>query len=167
MHDCSLLITIQATSKEPADSNASVITFDSYAPSIQTVLSEAGVPSFIENTPSVREDPSGWRASLKRVSIALSMTSTSSRTTTGKRPSVSDDGWPKTPKAAKLGFDTSSIRSKDSTRSTPLKKSVSVASCLCLPSEPYLSLTPRVDLPFVSRACFSYGRGRDSLHVAS
>ncbi|KAL1732218.1 hypothetical protein EV714DRAFT_282832 [Schizophyllum commune] len=112
-----------ATSKEPADSNASVITFDSYAPSIQTVLSEAAAPSFIENTPSVREDPSGWRASLKRVSTALSMTSTSSRTTTGKRPSVSDDGCPKTPKAAKLGFDTSSIRSKDSRRSIPLMKS--------------------------------------------
>ncbi|KAI5888860.1 uncharacterized protein SCHCODRAFT_02637933 [Schizophyllum commune H4-8] len=112
-----------ATSKEPDQSNASVKTFDSYAPSIDSVLSHAAAPSIIENTPSTPEEPSRWRASLKRMSTALSMTSTSIQTTAGKRCSVSDDQCPKTPKAAKQGFDTSSIQSKISKRPISLKES--------------------------------------------
>ncbi|KAL1758910.1 hypothetical protein FB107DRAFT_288190 [Schizophyllum commune] len=111
------------TIKTPTSDSASVITFDSYAPSIHTVLSQAKATSVTENIPSACDESSNWRSAVKRISTTLSMTSTSSRSTASKRHFEYDDECPRTPKAAKQELDASSMRSKGSTRSIPFKRS--------------------------------------------
>ncbi|KAL1683092.1 hypothetical protein EV122DRAFT_202176 [Schizophyllum commune] len=103
--------------------NASVRTFDSYAPSIDSVLSQAEATPVTQNIRQACEESSNWRSAIKRISTTLSMTSTSSRSTTSKRHFEYDDECPRTPKAAKQELDASSMRSKGSTRSIPFKRS--------------------------------------------
>ena len=118
--------------RNPNRSQSSFRTRHSCAPSVVKLEPILETPTTASHTrptaPTPDKAKDSWISTRK-----FSVSSTSSRSTASKRRSVYDDECPRTPKAAKQELDTSSMRSKGSTRSIPFKRSVSLVSCLCLP----------------------------------
>ncbi|KAL1664962.1 hypothetical protein GGF50DRAFT_53625, partial [Schizophyllum commune] len=109
--------------RNPNCSDASVKTHHSRAPSVVTALEpipETRKASAVNKAaaPTPEKTGNSWFSGRK-----ISVSSTSSRSTASKRRSVYDDECPRTPKAAKQEFDTSSTYSRGSKRLFPFMKS--------------------------------------------
>ncbi|KAL1664964.1 hypothetical protein GGF50DRAFT_53649 [Schizophyllum commune] len=109
----------------PNRSQVSVQTRHSRAPSVllEPIPETPTTPSYPRPTASTTPDNArdSWISPRK-----FSVSSTSSRTTASKRRSCYDDECPRTPKAAKQEFDTSSTHSRESKRLIPFIKSSKV-----------------------------------------
>ncbi|KAI4525156.1 hypothetical protein K525DRAFT_261740 [Schizophyllum commune Loenen D] len=106
----------------PNRSQASVQTRHSRAPSVklEPIPETPTTHSYTRPTPSTTPNNArdSWISTRK-----FSVSSASSRSTASKRRSVYDDQCPRTPKAAKQEFDTSSTHSRGSKRLIPFMKS--------------------------------------------
>ncbi|KAL1683088.1 hypothetical protein EV122DRAFT_273652 [Schizophyllum commune] len=107
--------------RNPNCSNPSIKTHHSRAPSVvlEPIPENPTTASHTRPTaPTPYKAENSWISTRK-----FSVSSTSSRSTASKRRSVYDDECPRTPKAAKQEFDTSSTHSRGSKRLFPFMKS--------------------------------------------